>query len=343
MIVFVSIAAFAAVCGATIFALGRLVPWLSARRILDVPNERSSHTAATPRGGGLAPVAVIALAGVGGALLAGQAWLLVFAVAATGLSVLFFNDDRHSLGIGVRLGAQTLGVVSAYVLVIPSWPDVFDHRLPSALLALLLLVGWLWFINLFNFMDGIDGISGVETITIGLGSGLVAFIAAGGTPAALQVPIMIAGACLAGAGAGFLTANWCPARVFLGDAGSIPLGFLCGALLIALAASGQLAAALIIPAYYIVDATVTLFRRLMRGERIWQAHRSHAYQLANQAGLSHAEICWRIILCNALLLACALFSIWCPITGLAVGYLTAFVVYALLARGGGLGSINMEQ
>lgn len=122
MIVFVWPAAFAAVFGATILALGRLVPWLRTRNILDVPNERSSHTAATPRGGGLAPVVVIALAGVGGALLAGQAWPLVFSATATGLSLLFFHDDRHSLGIGVRLGAQAIGVVSAYVLVICKRP-----------------------------------------------------------------------------------------------------------------------------------------------------------------------------------------------------------------------------
>jgi UDP-N-acetylmuramyl pentapeptide phosphotransferase/UDP-N-acetylglucosamine-1-phosphate transferase len=343
MILVVCAAAFAAVFGATVLALGRLVPWLSARRILDIPNERSSHVASTPRGGGLAPVGALALAGLAGAGLSGQLWPLAFAAAAAALSVLCFNDDRRSLGIGVRLGAQALSIVVAYVLVVSGWPDVLGGRLPAVVLAPLLLIGWLWFVNLFNFMDGIDGISGVETVTIGLGAGVVTLVAAGGAPLGLEASIIIAGACLAGAGAGFLTANWSPARVFLGDAGSIPLGFLCGALLIALAGAGHLAAALVIPAYYIVDATATLLLRLARGEPVWQAHRSHAYQLAYRAGLSHAAICLRIIGCNVLLLAFALLSILSPVAGLAAGYATAFATYGWLARGGRLRTAGPAQ
>jgi UDP-N-acetylmuramyl pentapeptide phosphotransferase/UDP-N-acetylglucosamine-1-phosphate transferase len=187
----------------------------------------------------------------------------------------------------------------------------------------------MWFINLYNFMDGIDGISGVETISIGAGAALTAALAGG--PLAWQV--MAGGLALAAAGAGFLTMNWHPARVFLGDAGSIPLGFLGGGLLIALAAGGQPAAALILPAYYLVDATVTLVRRLLRGEKVWLPHKSHAYQAAHQAGLAHDAICRRIMLCNVLLAVLAVLSIWQPLAALAAAYFAAFAVYGWLLRG----------
>src|SRR5690606_27746163 len=122
------------------------------------------------------------------------------------------------------------------------------------------------------------------TAAIGLGVALFAG-AAGGEPALVALGLAVAGAAF-----GFLPWNWQPARIFLGDVGSVPLGYALGWLLLSLAAAGAWAAALILPLYYLADATLTLMRRLARGERVWQAHREHFYQRATQAGRSHAAV-----------------------------------------------------
>jgi UDP-N-acetylmuramyl pentapeptide phosphotransferase/UDP-N-acetylglucosamine-1-phosphate transferase len=144
-------------------------------------------------------------------------------------------------------------------------------------------LAWIWFINLFNFMDGIDGIAGVEAACIG--AGLFVVLQGLGSPAGLGLIALAT----AGAALGFLWWNWQPARIFLGDVGSVPLGYLLGWLLLSAAAAGAWAPALILPLYYLADASLTLVRRLLRGERIWHAHRQHAYQRAVQGGMSHAQ------------------------------------------------------
>ncbi|MBL6948997.1 MAG: hypothetical protein ISR51_10020, partial [Rhodospirillales bacterium] len=158
---------------------------------------------------------------------------------------------------------------------------------------------WVWFINLFNFMDGIDGIAGVETAAIGIGIALVASVAG------LSSLYGLFGIAAAAAALGFLWWNWHPAKIFLGDVGSVPLGFLLGWLLLELAASGQWAAALILPLYYLGDATITLVRRGLAGKKVWQAHREHFYQQAISRGLSHAAVVRHVLLANLALVALA--------------------------------------
>lgn len=269
---------------AATLALTRLaLVWLRHKQVLDLPNERSSHTLPTPRGGGLGVTPVVAAA----LALFGRPELAAGALALMALS---WIDDRHGLPPGPRFAAHALVVAGALttlgnasVLPLPLWLD-----------RLLVGLGWLWFVNLTNFMDGIDGITGVETTGIGLGIALV-----GGPD--LTAPALA----LAGAGAGFLVWNWHPARLFLGDSGSVPLGLALGGLLVGLAASGQLAAALILPAYYLADATITLLWRLKDGEKIWQAHRRHFYQRAVRGGQSHARVSGAVAGVNVLLIACA--------------------------------------
>jgi UDP-N-acetylmuramyl pentapeptide phosphotransferase/UDP-N-acetylglucosamine-1-phosphate transferase len=111
---------------------------------------------------------------------------------------------------------------------------------------------------------------------------------------------------LAGAAGGFLVWNWAPSKIFLGDVGSVPLGYVLGALLLATAADGFWAVALILPAFYLADATITLIRRLLRGEKVWHAHREHAYQHAVHAGLSHGRVASWVAGLNVVLIACAL-------------------------------------
>jgi len=294
-----------------------LIPALH-RRVLDQPNERSSHRVPTPRGGGIAVVGAVLLVWLGltaaGRLPAG---LLPVAAAALGIAAVSWFDDLRGLSPVARLVAQLVAVAIG-MDALPS-RAVFQGWLPPVLDDAAVALVWLWFVNLFNFMDGIDGIAGSEAAAVGIGLVLVA-------PAPETAWLAAA---VAGAAAGFLVWNWAPARIFLGDVGSVPLGFLLGFLLLDAAAQGAWLPALILPAYFLADATLTLLRRLARGERVWQAHRQHFYQRAVQGGLGHAAIVRRVILADLLLIGCAWMAQrgW----GLAALAAAAAVVIVLLA------------
>lgn len=314
--------AFALACLGTRVLIGVL----TRRAILDRPNERSSHSVPVPRGGGLAVIAAVAagwiwltVADPGGGDVAGR---LVPLAAALVLAAVSFADDLRDLGAGIRLGAQALAVAAglwaldgrgALAALAPAWID-----LP------LTALGWVWFVNLYNFMDGIDGITGTETVSVGVG--LAGLAALGLAPAPVAAPALL----LAAAAAGFLVWNWHPARIFLGDVGSVPIGFLLGFLLVTVAGTGVvgLAAALLLPLVYLVDATLTLGRRLARGENPARAHREHVYQRAVIAGASHSAVCLRIAAANLCLAVFAWFlAPSAPLVALAIG---AGIVAALL-------------
>ncbi|MWV18085.1 glycosyl transferase [Pseudomonas sp. L-22-4S-12] len=249
------------------------------RNVLDIPNSRSSHTQPTPRGGGLAIVLAFSLAlpwaSWMGALSMVHLWALVGAgwlVALAG-----FVDDHLSLGALWRLLAHFVAAIWALVFL-GGAPDLLvlgvavDLGWIGFALAVLYLV---WLLNLYNFMDGIDGLAGIEALTVGLGAALLyAWL---GLWDALLLPVA-----LALAAGGFLVWNFPPARIFMGDAGSGYLGLIIGMLSLqaALIDPGLLWVWLILLGVFIVDATLTLGRRLARGERIYEAHRSHAYQHA---------------------------------------------------------------
>ena len=246
------------------------------------------------------------------------------------MAALSWLDDRGGLSPAVRLLAHAAAVT---VLLVSLAPD--QRVLPAfPLVAERVLMGlaWLWFINLFNFMDGIDGIAGGEAVAVAAGYLVVAGLAGVGGP--LQDLALI----VAAATAGFLIWNWHPARVFMGDTGSIALGFLLGWLMIDLACRGLWAAAAILPLYFVADATLTLGRRLARGEKPWQPHRQHFYQRAVLGGATPAAVVLRVSVANAALMALAVLSIRYPLPAL-VG--AAAVVGALLvemqrlANGGG--------
>ncbi|GAB4193411.1 MAG: glycosyltransferase family 4 protein [Thalassobaculales bacterium] len=278
--------ALAAAAGLAAFLGARaLAAALPRWNVLDRPNARSSHVRPTPRGGGIAVIAAIAAGWL--ALDAAVLWPAVaLALALAGLS---FADDIRSLPATVRLAAH----LAAVIALMPAVGPVTGGLLPPALDLALAGFAWLWFVNLFNFMDGIDGISGVEAAIIGLGL-------------ALLVPDLAGpGLVVAGAAIGFLLVNWHPARIFLGDVGSVPLGFLLGFLLLTAAARGDWVAALVLPAYYLADATLTLLRRAWRGERLTEAHRQHFYQHAVRSGRSHAAVAGAVGLAGAALIGCA--------------------------------------
>ena len=259
-------------------------------QVLDIPNERSLHSQPTPRTGGIA-----ILAGLGVAVLA--AWLLQGLHLATWpvmLSVVLLAaiaqlDDRHTLGPVPRLAIQ-LGVVS---LLLYSGAD------PALPVVLLLAAGLflLWMINLYNFMDGMDGFAGGMAV-IGFGTFAVAAGQAGDTTLLWGCGV------IAAAAGGFLVLNFPPARLFMGDTGSTVLGLLAGLVILSAHATGVLPLWLGLLAFspFIVDASTTLARRLLRGERVWEAHKTHYYQRLVEFGWGHR----RTVLAEyALMLACS--------------------------------------
>jgi len=302
---------------ATALSVRRLVGWLRKRQILDHPNERSSHSRPTPRGGGLAVTPVILLGWLVLAGLGDMLWRqLIVMAGALALLVLSWRDDRASLPARVRLLVHA-AAVAAGLWALPDHQFVFQGLLPFWADRLAAAILWVWFLNLFNFMDGIDGITGVETLCLSAGLMLM-------SPATEQSAV------LAGAAIGFLIWNWHPAKIFLGDSGSVPLGYLLAWLLLRLAAQGMWAAALILPAYYLADATITISKRALRGEKIWQAHRQHFYQRAVQGGASHARVALLVLLSNVALIEAARWSQVSAWQGLGAGAaMTAVLLFVL--------------
>lgn len=310
-------------------ATGALIPFLRRRDLLDYPNARSSHHEPTPRGGGIVVTGALLLAWIAlrwtGAVTSG---ILGVLVGAGLLGLVSWIDDWRGLSPGVRLLAHAVAVMIG-ILTLPPANNAIEAWLGPALYYAALATIWVWWINLYNFMDGIDGLAATEAAAIGAGLLLFAGIGAGADP---QGALLAAG--IIGAAIGFLLWNWSPARIFLGDVGSIPLGYLLGYLLLDLATRGRWKIALILPLYFIADATLTLLRRCLRGERFWQSHRQHFYQRAVRNGLSHAAVVERVIAADLLLIGCG----WAAENGFGEASLGAAVaiVAALLttlARG----------
>ncbi|CAN5297217.1 glycosyltransferase family 4 protein [soil metagenome] len=301
--------AFAAstlLCGLVLAALRR---WT----VLDNPNARSSHAVPVPRGGGLGFVPVILLGW----------WLLSFGGAATvppavligavAIAVVSFGDDLRGVPMGVRLAVQA-AAVAAVLATVPVGPIVSD-ALPPLVDRLIAGILWLWFVNLFNFMDGIDGLAASEAAIIATGiSGLALLYPELALPA--REAVVLSAAALA-----FLLFNWPPARMFMGDVGSVVLGFLLGWLLIETAAAGAAPAAMLLPLYFSADATSTLLLRARRRENIAEAHRSHAYQRAVDRGQSHALTTLTVAGLGVALILLAALSATQPVPALAAGVL----------------------
>ncbi len=273
---------------------------LSLNEVMDNPNERSNHAHPVPRGGGIAVIfTCVSFLYVAGA----PATILM---VAAGIALVSFLDDRNGVAIGWRLAVQLSGVALLFVpngIIDSSFNGLIFQGLLTPLMdkviAVLFLVG---FMNLFNFMDGIDGITGAQTIAIGIGFFALAFSISGLDIVATEMLI------IASAAAGFLWLNWHPAKLFLGDVGSVALGFLLGFFLMKLAAMGHWQAALILPAYYLIDGGLTILKRLLTGQKIWEAHSQHAYQKAVRSGRSHHWVVTNISLLNVGLIILAVYS-----------------------------------
>ena len=295
-----------------------IIPWLADQGAVATENERTMHQGRVPKGGGVA----LLIAAVATAAMVSPVRVLdpVLIIGTAILAYLSWRDDLAPLPASIRLAVH-LGVAALFVLNLPSDALIFQGWLPLPLDRLLGIIGLGWLMNLYNFMDGINGIVGVETVAITLGYVLIGATASSNSYDALAVALM-------GASAGFLLWNMrAKPLVFLGDVGSVPLGFLMGALMIDLAVKGHWAAALILPSYFLADATLTLLMRLMRGEKPWQAHKTHFYQRAAAALGSHVAAVMRIAIANVALIGAAVWSLSSPWLSLATA---ALIVVALL-------------
>lgn len=270
-----------------------------SRRIIDVPNERSSHTVPTPRGGGVAIVITFVIATVWLSITREIEPALSAAVLGAGvaISVLGFLDDHGHIHAKWRLLFHFL--IAGWVMVcIGGFPPVvfIGHEVHVAWLSNIFGILYLaWLTNLYNFMDGIDGIASVEAVTSCLGAcGIYYFVH---QPDLMALPLILAAAV-----SGFLIWNFPPARIFMGDAGSGFLGLVLGVMSIHAAASSfdLFYAWLILLGVFIVDASLTLVRRLFRGEKIYEAHRSHAYQYAARILGSHTHVTLGVLAINVL-------------------------------------------
>jgi UDP-N-acetylmuramyl pentapeptide phosphotransferase/UDP-N-acetylglucosamine-1-phosphate transferase len=287
-----------------VFAASVVLVWLLCfpvcrelvrRQMLDRPNARSSHEIPTPRGGGIAIMLVV----IGGIVAVGffNAFQLlnVLAGAAGFLAAVSLLDDFKPVPARIRFAAQSIAAL-AFLFAFARF-----YGIPAA--APLRITGWtvfaFWIVgytNSFNFMDGINGISGIQASVTGLGSILIV----GFSRNLWSHPLELCAGIVAGAALGFLPHNFPRARMFMGDVGSAPLGFLLASLPLAFSAEfgwELLPPLVLLHLNYILDTTITLIRRHLHGEKVYEAHKEHFYQRLVRAGQSHAVVTsWELAL-----------------------------------------------
>ncbi|MBK6597907.1 MAG: glycosyltransferase family 4 protein [Proteobacteria bacterium] len=273
--------------------LGTLVIYrvLQSRGVLDVPNERSSHTAAVPRGGGAALFATTCV-GVITLLLFGQfnvTVLAVFAICGGAIATVGLIDDVRGASVTTRLAVHLVAacVTAAWALFVNE--SVYQQQTVVVQLVLFLAatIGIVGFLNVFNFMDGIDGLAAAEALFVGAAAAFLMQASGKEVSDAYWLAVSIAAAA-----AGFMMLNWAPARIFMGDIGSGFLGFSLAFVATLSVFQGQLPIYvwLILTAAFTVDASLTLLMRAFRGERVYEAHRSHAYQRLSRRLGSHGRV-----------------------------------------------------
>ncbi|MGK2923674.1 MAG: glycosyl transferase [Methyloceanibacter sp.] len=278
------VTASAALSAGLIFLLKPLL----GRHLLSHPNERSSHKTATPEGAGY---------GVMGALLAVCVALLLFAtmpppslipvlVGAAVLTAVGGLDDAHALAVSSRLLAQALVALGVVLLLSPDF-RLLPDLLPLGVERALLVIGVVGFVNAINFLDGLDWMTVAQVVPMTLGAAILCGLGV------VPVSIGVLALALLGAMLGFAVFNKHPAQIFLGDAGSLPIGLVLAYVLIYVA-EAHIVSAILLALYTLADATVTLFRRLRNGERVFSAHRSHFYQRAVTQGLRVPQVTTRV-------------------------------------------------
>jgi len=290
------------VAGFFLFALiitGLVRKYSIKNALIDVPNERSSHSIPTPRGGGLS-IALSVLLVIGLLFLGG--WTdIATALGIGGLIVViigWIDDHRHVPALWRAISYFIAAGWAIYCLGGLERIQLGSQAMSLGSIGTFLAIFWIvWLTNLYNFMDGTDGMAGSEAICISLFAGAI-FWSVGETGLAIFCLAILMSTC------GFLYWNWPPAKIFMGDVGSCLLGFVFGVLSIVGEKAGTITIAiwLILLAVFIGDATLTLLMRILRGEKWYQAHKSHAYQRWVQMGASHKRLVLSVLLINVMIL-----------------------------------------
>jgi UDP-N-acetylmuramyl pentapeptide phosphotransferase/UDP-N-acetylglucosamine-1-phosphate transferase len=306
---------------------------LLGRYALARPNARSSHVVPTPQGGGFAViVATLVTSFAATTMVRGldMSELGPLAAAIVLLAVVGAVDDITATPPLPRLIMQFVAVA----VVVSLLPDDIHivPAVPPLLERAVLVVAGVWMVNLTNFMDGIDWMTVVEVVPVTAGIALLALMGA------LSSAGFVVALALLGATIGFAPFNRPVAKLFLGDVGSLPIGLLLFWLLVGLAGHGYAVPALLLPLYYLADASITLLKRAACGENVIQAHRSHFYQLATERGWSVRDVITRVFGVNVVLVALALASaatqsmpLW--LVALAAGATAVGLLLAWMARG----------
>ncbi|WP_085717221.1 glycosyltransferase family 4 protein [Pseudomonas sp. B28(2017)] len=320
----------ALVVGVSFLGTGALRKYALARSLIDIPNARSSHSVPTPRGGGVAIVLSFLIALPALAWIDAVAWPMALALLGAGgwIAIIGFLDDHGHIAARWRLLAHFGGAIWALFWIGGMAPiSLFGHEFSLGWLGYVIGAFYLvWMLNLYNFMDGIDGLASVEAICACVGACLVYWISG-------HTSLAIASLVLAMAVLGFLVWNFPPAKIFMGDAGSGFLGIVLAVMSLYAAWTNPLFlwAWLILLGVFIVDATFTLIRRLLRGDKVYEAHRSHGYQYASRKYGSHRIVTLAIAAINLLwLVPVAILVVMQYLDGVA-GLVLAYVPLVLLA------------
>ena len=332
----IQLSLFVGAFAASAIGVGLFRRWSHRRELFDVPNERSSHSFPTPRGGGLVIVIVCLSLYLVMGLLLQLPFSWGYFCGALLVSIVSWMDDLYSLPFWSRLFVH----LAAAVLLISDvgiWSQLFIPLTATTLpigniLGSLLTIGWIvWLLNAYNFMDGIDGIAALQATLAGIGWAILASFLY------LESTFLLSGI-IAASSAGFLIHNWQPARIFMGDVGSAFLGFTLAAVPLVARSEARTdipflpVVAVLFVWFFVFDTIFTLFKRLIKRRRVWEAHREHIYQKLTIEGWRHAPVALTYNAATAILISMVLLSIFLSgiypiLTLLSVVVLTLLVGY----------------
>ncbi|XVN42199.1 MAG: UDP-phosphate alpha-N-acetylglucosaminyltransferase [Candidatus Rickettsia vulgarisii] len=303
-----------------------LIKILPSFGLLDIPNQRRAHNKVTPRGGGLAIVIMVIVT-----VSIYEYFLATYSIGAIkilaillAISMISFLDDLIHIPIIIRLIIHVICSAIAITLFL-SPALLFHNELPPYLDFILCVIGLTAFLNIYNFLDGIDGITCSESIHLSVTILILCYLKSDIIINANL--IIVLNVIIIGASMGFLLFNWQSAKIFLGDVGSISLGFLLGFSLLLISASSAhlFMASVIASLYYLADGGLTILIRLINKEKIWEPHLKHFFQQAVKNGKTHRQVVSRIIFCNTLLMLLSITSLYYPVISIMLAILVVMI------------------
>ena len=319
---------------ATSLVLKSSIDFFKKTRLLDIPSERSNHNIPKPKGAGLILIPLIIFATLLVFFLEktlDNDWFVIFGFTLI-LMIVSFLDDLKNVSSKIRLIFQIFCVLSSLflfkdelnLLIGSSFLNFISPEfsiLKPIIILFLLTILWVWIINLFNFMDGMDGITSVQVITLAIFINIISIFDL------IEINFLYFSLILLAIFIAFLSVNKPPAKIFLGDVGSIPIGYLVGFLIIYnVINTGLIIPFVIIILYYLLDSTITLLIRLLNGENIFQAHSNHFYQKIIRKGFSHNYVLKKITILNFTLLLLSITSIKLPIISFSLAVILTVIL-----------------